>query len=161
MVKVVASTDARSRRAIDHQILWSRHARTYKQLLLAMASLLRRPFDLFIVVTLFFFLLVAITIGKKKSLIHLCDKCIAIRGTSLGTGGSCIKLDFLSLSLSLPTPSLSVSDFTQSVYGSILALEDIDEWVWPPSQLLQAYAWWCETYDPLLAHNPMWYVPKC
>lgn len=60
---------------------------------------------------------------------------------------------FFSLSL-----SLSLSDFTQSVYGSILALEDIDEWVWPPSQVLQAYAWWCEMYDPLLAHNPMWYV---
>jgi hypothetical protein len=55
---------------------------------------------------------------------------------------------------------LSVSDFTQSVYGSILALEDIDEWVWPPSQILRMYAWWCETYDPLLAHNPMWYVLK-
>ena len=60
----------------------------------------------------------------------------------------------LSLSLSLPL----VADFTQCLYGSILALEDIDEWVWPPSVVLRTYAWWCETYDPLVAHNPMWYV---
>ncbi len=53
-------------------------------------------------------------------------------------------------------PSFSHTDFTQSLYGSVLALEDIDEWIWPPAIVLKYYAWWCETYDPLVAHNPMW-----
>ena len=60
---------------VDHamatwrHIISMRHApriRTWCVQAAAMASLLRRPFDLFIVVALFFFLLVAITIGKKK-----------------------------------------------------------------------------------------------
>ena len=60
--------------------------------------------------------------------------------------------------------SLSLSpstDITQAIYGPILTYKDIDEWVWPPSQLLHGYAWWCKTYDPLVAHNPLWYVPTC
>ncbi|XP_064392171.1 sigma intracellular receptor 2-like [Halichondria panicea] len=75
-----------------------------------MASILRRPLDLLIIVFFIFFVLIAWTI-----------------------------------------------DFTQSLYGSVLALEDIDEWIWPPAIVLKYYAWWCETYDPLVAHNPMWY----
>ena len=45
------------------------------------------------------------------------------------------------------------SDFTQSVYGSILATEDR---YWPPAPVLDAHAWWCENVDVLLAHNPVW-----
>ena len=48
------------------------------------------------------------------------------------------------------------SDFTQSVYGSILATEDIEYGYWPPAPVLDAYAWWCENVDVLLAHNPVW-----
>ncbi len=49
-------------------------------------------------------------------------------------------------------------DYTQAVYGSVLAEEDIDvgTGVWPPTPVLKAYAWWCEHVDPLLAHNPLW-----
>lgn len=48
-------------------------------------------------------------------------------------------------------------DYTQTLYGSILAEEDLDFGIWPPAPILRAYAWWCETVDPLLAHNPLWY----
>ncbi len=37
-------------------------------------------------------------------------------------------------------------------------MKDIKEGIWPPPQILSLYAWWCETYDPLVANNPMWYV---
>ena len=48
------------------------------------------------------------------------------------------------------------TDYTQSVYGSILALEDVDYGAWPPAFIVDMYAWWCENVDQLLGHNPMW-----
>lgn len=47
-------------------------------------------------------------------------------------------------------------DWTQSVYGSILAMEDLEFGWWPPAFILHYYAWWCEAVDPLVGHNPMW-----
>ena len=76
----------------------------------------------------------------KNYSLYVMNGCLDQGTSSLGTGAAANWI-FKSL-------PLSVSDFTQSVYGSILALKDIDEWVWPPSQMLQAYAWWCETYGP-------------
>lgn len=88
-----------------------------------MASILRRPYDLAIVVCVFFFLLVAVTIGKSWE----CQ-----------SGWGIIYLH---------------ADFTQAVYGPI---QNQVEGFWPPPQILRAYAWWAENYDPLLAKNPMW-----
>ena len=51
-------------------------------------------------------------------------------------------------------------DYTQAVYGSVLAQEDIDYGLWPPVPVLKVYAWWCETVDPLLGRNPSWYEEK-
>jgi hypothetical protein len=52
----------------------------------------------------------------------------------------------------------STIDYTQALYGSVLAEEDIEYGLWPPLPILKAYAWWCENVDPLLAHNPSWYA---
>ena len=51
---------------------------------------------------------------------------------------------------------LALADLVQALYGSVLAMEDLDFGLWPPAPVLEAYAWWCETVDPLLAHNPLW-----
>jgi len=59
----------------------------------------------------------------------------------------------------LPSPhTMYCADWTQSIYGSILAMEDLEFGWWPPPLILQYYAWWCEKVDPLVGHNPMWYV---
>ena len=92
-----------------------------------MVSILRRPLDLFIVVTFFLFLLIAVTIGEAKQLI-----------------------------ISSYCSHYSFTDLTQSIYGSILSLKDVEGGIWPPPQVVKAYKWWCETYDPLVGHNPMW-----
>ncbi len=47
-------------------------------------------------------------------------------------------------------------DFTQALYGPIGSMKDVKEGLWPPPPILRSYAWWCETYDPLLAKNPIW-----
>lgn len=93
-----------------------------------MANILTRPLDLLIVTVFISFALIAVTIGKRESAIK-----------SLKT-----------------TPSLSL-DYTQALYGSILAAEDIEYGIWPPPVIVDAYAWWCEKVDSLLAHNPSWY----
>lgn len=48
------------------------------------------------------------------------------------------------------------ADFTQAVYGPILNVGVKEAGIWPPAFILKMYAWWSETYDPLLAKNPMW-----
>lgn len=94
---------------------------------MATVNILRRPLDLIIVLIFINFLIIAITIGKIAN------------------------------SILLHISFCSYLDYTQTVYGSVLAQEDIDYGIWPPVAVLKVYAWWCETYDPLLAHNPSWY----
>ena len=48
-----------------------------------------------------------------------------------------------------------VPDYIQSVYGGVLR-NPPEPGMWPPSPVLQAYVWWCDTVDPLLGHNPLW-----
>ncbi|XP_065893283.1 sigma intracellular receptor 2-like [Dysidea avara] len=49
-------------------------------------------------------------------------------------------------------------DYIQSMYGAVLREPpDMTVGLWPPSFFLEYFLWWCDTVDPLLGHNPVWY----
>lgn len=49
-----------------------------------------------------------------------------------------------------------LSDLVQSTYGAVLEQEVLEYGVWPPRAVVDAYVWWCQNYDNLLGHNPIW-----
>ena len=104
-----------------------------------MTSICKRPIDLVIVVSLFSFVLIAATIGEP---------CRQLARSSMGGA----QIDDMS------TYDLIIADYTQVFDGSICSKGDAEmlQSVWPPPQVLKAYTWWCKTYDPLLARNPLW-----
>ena len=115
----------------DFTLVWGPDDIIFSPIFLSiMAPLYKRPLDLFIVFVFAQFLFIAITIGKLTRHVTLC--CFG--------------------SFSFP------ADFVQSVYGSFLATKNIQYGYWPPAAVVDAYAWWCENVDVLLAHNPIWFV---
>ena len=96
-----------------------------------MASILKRPVDLFFVSVFACFALIGITIGQKLLYVPTCK---------------------------LTEPRLLHVDLVQSTYGAVLEQETLEYGAWPPRMVVDMYVWWCKNYDTLLGHNPIWYV---
>lgn len=92
-----------------------------------MAGIWKRPVDLLFVLIFATFAVIAVTIGKYTTLI-----------TIIYANG-----DFR-------------TDFVQSTYGAVLEQEQLEYGVWPPRVVVDVYFWWCQNYDTLLGHNPVW-----
>lgn len=97
------------------------------------ASICRRPVDLFFVSVFASFAVIAVTMGKAL--------CSALH---------CLWLLYADDSADSP------ADFVQSTYGAVLERETLEYGSWPPRPVVDAYVWWCQNYDSLLGHNPVW-----